>query len=690
MAHLTPRSRRVGTDHRSNARVRFLAFGFGLCFALAGGSAVAGSLPGGVGLTDPTLAYGLNAISDWSTEMPFLDIAHDMRPFVAHGSGKWEVMSNKQLRDGGYLDAHGWLKRMPRGVDSVGTIWDWGDTDQSGTAAARSRAGTYILTYKGQGTIELGLGAHVISSVTGTIVFQNSTGTTMLLNITATDPKGTGDYIRDISVVKAQYEGLLKAGEIFNPDFLSVVQDARELRFKDWMALDSQTETGAWPDRPKEADATWSGQGVPVEVMVQLANQTGADPWFTMPAWASDDYIRNFATYVRDHLSQGLTAHVEYGNENWNWSYSTNARWLVDRAQSEWAETGGASWINYAAKRATETALIWDHVFGSEAKTRLDNVLGVQTAFPGLAKEELTAPIWRKHERSKYVAPYTVFNSLAVTTYFGGAFVSDPHLRAELLAAINNPNIDAKRFLTERLTDPRVKESIPQIQQYWVALRDLADQYRLRLTAYEGGQHVQHSAFVEGLSKHDLTVLSTFLENYVRSPEMARLYHQLWSAWAKVGDGPFMQFVDVAAPSKYGSWGLLSALGDKNPRAEMLRKLNRSSKSWFGDGGGQQYQQGVIKIAGDSGEVLSGTAKQDFLVGGAGNDTLIPGTGNDGINGGGGTNTLVLPGRADEYRLKPDGVGYRLTGPGVSDFALNIQRFAFDDGTTRTLAQMLK
>ena len=650
----------------------------------------AASVPAGVGLTDPTLAYGLNEVSDWSTEMPFLDIAREMRPFVAHAGGKWDAMTNEQLRDGGYLDANGWLKHLPKGVDSVGTIWAWGETDQSGTAAARSRAGIYVLTYKGEGTIELGLGARVISSGSGSITFQNPTGTQMVLNITATDPKGTGDYIRDISVVKAKYEGLLKAGENLQPDFLSVVQDARELRFKDWMALDSQTETGTWPKRPKVGDATWSVQGVPVEVMVELANQTGSDPWFTIPVWASDDYIRNFATYVRDHLAAGLMAHVEYGNENWNWSYSTNAHWLAGRAQSEWGETGGASWINFAAKRAVETALIWDQVFGSKARVRLDNVLGVQTAYPDLAKEELTAPMWQAHEAGKYVAPYSVFNSLAVTTYFGGAFVADSHLRAELLSAIKEPGVDANQFLTERLMDPDVEQSIPQVERYWVVLKAIADQYGLKLTAYEGGQHVHHSAFVAGLSGGDLDALTTFLAGYVRSPEMAELYHQLWSAWAKVGDGPFMQFVDVAGSSKYGSWGLLSALRDTNPRAAMLNKLNRSSKSWFGDGGGTQYQQGVIKIAGDTGEVLTGTAKQDFLVGGEGDDTLVPGTGNDGINGGGGTNTLVLPGHADEYRLTPDGNGYRLTGPGVSDYVLNIERFAFDDGATKALSEMLK
>ena len=41
-----------------------------------------------------------------------------------------------------------------------------------------------------------------------------------------------------------KYEGLYQAGEIFNPDWLSVVDDARQLRFMDWMNTNSNP---AWP-----------------------------------------------------------------------------------------------------------------------------------------------------------------------------------------------------------------------------------------------------------------------------------------------------------------------------------------------------------------------------------------------------------------------------------------------------------
>ena len=158
---------------------------------------------------------------------------------------------------------------------------------------------------------------------------------------------------------------------------------------------------------------------------------------------------------------------------------------------------------------------------------------------------------------------------------------------------------------------------------------------------------------------------------------MADLYHELWTAWAAVSDGPFMQFGDVAAASKYGAWGIFSALGDHNPRADLLMELNAHSASWFGDGGGDRYQQGVILVAGDAGETLTGTNKDDFLIGGKGNDVIVAGKGHDAISGGKGQDTLVLSGTAGDYKIVAEGDGYRLTGPNVAHFLKSIENFQF-------------
>ncbi|MBC7479076.1 MAG: hypothetical protein H7317_13435 [Pseudorhodobacter sp.] len=486
-------------------------------------------------------------------------------------------MTTEQLVSGGYLDVDGWPTRIPDGLTSIGTVWDWGSS-AADPAAAASRAGIYVLTYEGQGTLQLGGDMKILSSEPGRMVVQNLTGGTMILSITATDPSHTGNYLHDISLVPQEYEALHDAGEIFNPDWLAVVQDARELRFMDWMKTNGMT-SASWEDRPQVADVSWTG-GVPIEVMVALANQTGTEPWFTMPAGADAAYIRNFATYVRDHLDPGLKVHVEYSNEMWNWAFG-QTKWLGEQAKTVWGSTDGAAWLDYAAMLATKSALIWDDVFGSAADVRVDNVMGTQTANAWIAGHLLTAPIWKSIDPSGYVDPSTVFDSLAITTYFGGGTMADATLRNALLAAIRTPGIDASAWLAAKLMDPTYSQSIPQIEAWWAANKAVADKYGMDLVAYEGGQHVLQSFAISGMSDADLATLTTFLSGFVRSQAMAELYHELWTAWVAVSDGPFMQFGDVAAASKYGAWGLFSALGDHNPRADLLMDLNVRTVPWF-------------------------------------------------------------------------------------------------------------
>ena len=624
----------------------------------------------GTGMSDPTLSFGLTSISDWSTEMPFLDITHSMRIWIGHFPNRWGGMTYKELLDGGYLDPDGWPMRIPPELGAIGTIWAWGGAQEAGSAAAQSRAGIYVLTYEGEGEIAMTLGAKILSSEPGRVVFENYTGTQMGMNIIATDPQGTGNYVRNISIVPERYEGLVPTGQIFNPDWLAVVEDARQLRFMDWMQTNG-SGLAEWTDRPKTGDMTWAaGRGVPVEVLVQLANQTGTDPWFTMPAKASDDYIRQFATYVRDHLDPSLVAYAEYSNETWNWSFP-QTRWLQEQAEKIWGEGKN---FDYLAKRATETAVIWDEVFGEEAGGRVVNVLGVQNGWNWGLKQILKGAIWAKHEPGKFVSPASVFDAVAVTTYFGHSTVPDANLRSELLAAINNPDVDATAWLAARLADPGYASSIPQIEAAWKKIKKVTRAFGLDLLAYEGGQHVLHNLRVAG---NDADTLLVFLTGFVRSSEMAELYRQLWDAWAEMSDGPFMQFTDVGGSGVSGAWGLLNALGDSNPRADFLFAQNAKVKSWFGDGGGTRYQQGVIKMAGDEGEILTGTDKDDFFVGGDGDDTFIGGKGKDAFNGGYGNDTIILDGSAADYEITQDGLAMSIRGLGRDYYLVGIENIEY-------------
>ncbi|MCE6959365.1 hypothetical protein LAZ40_09905 [Cereibacter sphaeroides] len=634
------------------------------------------------GLANPTLAFNPTGVSDWGTNMPFIDLMDTARSWIGHLPNQWGGMTAAQMQAAGYLDENGWPTRIPEGVTRVGTIWAWGDTG----IAAEDRKGVYVLEYEGEGTISIGLGPKILSSEPGRIVLENTTGRSFTMDIIKTDPNGTGNYIRNISIVAEKDLALHEAGAVFNPDYVQLIDDARVLRFMDWGATNNSTVTAG--DMPLlEADGFWQaeGRGVPVEYMVKLANETGADPWFCMPHGADENYIRAFATYVRDNLDPGLTAHVEYSNEVWNWSFQA-PHWLAAQALAEWG-VGDAP--GYHVKKAVETAVIWEEVFGAEADARLVNVLSTQTVNTWLTQQLLTAGRWKTMEPDAWIDPATVFEQLAVTTYFGGAETSNATLRAELIAKIQDPDADAAAWLAGKLMDPDHPMSIPQIAGYLRAQADLAHKFGLDLVAYEGGQHVHHSFAVSGLTDADVTALTGFMAGFVRSEAMAELYNELWKVWAEIGDGPFMQFGDVGASSKWGSFSLYNSLGDETPRAALLETLNTNSLPWWkGAEGGGHYQQGLVLEGTQDSEMLVGTARIDYLIGGGGDDILIGGAGDDGLNGGDGNDRIVLPGNRADFEVVAEGNGYRLTGPDGSRFAINIESFVFDDGTL-TLEELL-
>ena len=52
--------------------------------------------------------------------------------------------------------------------------------------------------------------------------------------------------------------------------------------------------------------------------MIELANETGAEPWFTIPHLATDATVAAMARQIRDELAPGRTIYIEHSNEIWN------------------------------------------------------------------------------------------------------------------------------------------------------------------------------------------------------------------------------------------------------------------------------------------------------------------------------------------------------------------------------------
>jgi hypothetical protein len=502
-------------------------------------------------LDDPWLGIGLSGISDWSTQHPFIDIMKTARPWLGHTADQWGVWDAARFAKEGYLDADGWLTAMPPGLDRVEALIL---TDQP--PEAQSLAGRYRVTYDGTGNLTVNGLATDIRRMADGLWFSYQPGPGLVaVSISATDP---ADPIRNITVMREDLIPAHEAGETFNPDWLRVISDMRSLRFMDMMQTTGSLQV-TWSDRPKPGDFTYGWRGVPVEVMVDLSNRVGADPWLTLPHMADDDYVTAFATYVRDHLRPGLMVYAEWSNEVWNFSFP-QAQWADDQAQARWGDQGENAWMQFAGLRAAQVADIWGNVFGPAADDRLVRVVATHTAWLGLEDQLLNAPL---AQAEGLPPPYLSFDAYAVTGYFGHDLASEemaPQLRDWI----------AQGTAVEQVTQTLRQGSVDTLlHEFWPYHARVARAHDLRLVMYEGGTHLVGQGPVV-----DDQAITDFLTSYNYSPEMADLYATVMAGWQDAGGTMFNQFVDVAAPSKWGSWGALRHLDDMNPRWATIDAFN--------------------------------------------------------------------------------------------------------------------
>lgn len=646
----------------------------------------------GAGLANPSLGMGLNGIADWSTQHPFVDVMKTARPWIGHTSAEWGAFSTQALRAGGYLDDFGWPVAVPDGAKALEAFIL---TDQP--EGATHLSGRYVLRYTGQGVIRVvGRVDNVRYDYHAREVRFNVTPGEgpVALSLLETEPD---DPLRDITVVREDQLALHELGVIFNPLWIGKIADLRVIRFMDWMFTNGAPQVG-WEDRPAPQDASYVWRGVPVEVMVALANQIGADPWVNMPHAADDGYIRGFATYMRDHLEPGLKAHVEYSNEVWNFMFPQTV-WARDQALALWGEAAGDdAWIQFAGLRAAQMADIWRAEFAGQEE-RLQIVVGTHTGWPGLEEPLLMAPLALEHGQLTE-PPVTRFDAYAVTGYFGyelggedrvGAVLgwiaaSEAIARAKAVETGADPDahVAAHRYdlaydlAAEALRQGSLGELLRDTLPYHAGV---AARRGMQLVMYEGGTHVVgHGAAVENAGLTDFFVAFNY------SPQMGVLYEELLNGWRAAGGTLFNAFVDVAAPSKWGSWGALRHLDDTTPRWEALMRENATAPAWNAARAEGVFLQGVTEVAAAGGARLEGTAKADILLGAAGDDVFVGHGGNDRIHGGGGHDLAILPGMRDEYGIGREDARVILEGPLGAVVLVDVEAVEFAGASGQAVA----
>ncbi|HEY9629303.1 MAG TPA: cellulose-binding protein [Coleofasciculaceae cyanobacterium] len=518
----------------------------------------------------PELAVGTNlrGITDWSTQVPFLDLFKSARTWIpqcVNGEpgcdGSWDTGEFAQLD----LDEQGWVKSLPQPEDApkytrVRTILLGG--------GGKYPQGQYVVLYDGEGTIEYTYDARkdeAASKPGRDIIEVNSAngGEGAHLMITATDPRKTGNYIRNIRVVPIAHEMTYET-EIFNPAFIEKTQKFSALRFMDWMNTNS-SEQREWSDRPKVEDASYAfGKGVPLEIMIALANRLGADPWFNMPHKATDDYMQKFASLAKEKLDSKLKVYVELSNEVWNWTFP-QSHYALEQGKARWGQDKGDAFAQWYGMRAAQMADIWKQVFGEAGagqSSRLIAVLSTQTGWQGLETSILDCSYWVAEGNTPC---YQHGDAYAVTGYFSGNLGS-PDAEKQVESWLKESNGGFGQALKRLDQKGDWGDSLQDTRDGFVYHKKVAESKGLKFLAYEAGQHVAGRQGVENNAQ-----LTQFFINLNRRPEMYEMYTKLLNSWKDEGGSLFMHFSDIDEPSKWGSWGALEYVDQPNsPKYDAL------------------------------------------------------------------------------------------------------------------------
>ena len=616
----------------------------------------------------PSLGVHLSGVRDYATQHPFLDRYKTARDWAINDPNGAFAVFDPSLK----LDEDGWPTEVPAGrrlITAVGVD----PTDDAITDR-------YVVLFDGEGTVEY-IGATVVEERPGRHrVEMNAVEGEGFANLFVLISRTQrGDPIRNIRVVREDQLKAFEAGEIFNPAFLARLKDFTLLRFMDWMGTNDSVVTT--PDtRRLVTDASWTNEnvwessrraGVPIEIVVELANRVGADAWINVPHGADDALVRDYAEIVRDRLDPRLKVFVEYSNEVWNFGFG-QAQETFDAAQARWSEafarrcTGspdrGTAWMQLYGTRAAEVMDIFSDVFGREAKRRLVRVAATQTAFLGLEEAVLEAPLAVCEGKP---APKASFDAYAVTGYFEGGLYADgnisfidnvPEVRrfarqgeAGLAKAFRQMD-KGDLFPTQEgfisLEDPSDDGVTTGLRGLFAYHAEVARQNGLDLVAYEGGPHL----FSSFETTRDLT---DFFSKLNRDKRMGELVTKMLDLFKDAGGTRFAYFADVEPYTEFGFWGALESVYQKRSakfdaitawsRDNTIPDRDRRDPAAFVDG--------AFFAGGSKADSRTFGPGNDRANGGKGNDVFDGGPGSDILDGGPGKDTLTGGPGPDRFRI---------------------------------------
>jgi hypothetical protein len=457
----------------------------------------------------PQIAVNVDGFADWMSSRAYIDASAMFRRWGMAGAG-WQENANLKLTADNYpvadADAVSLLRGYPAGVYKM------------------RFEGTAIVNFVGFASIVQGTLKKAVGVTTADVrVLPHQGEALVTLQVRGLDER---DPLRNFQLLTPGYAD---ATLVFTNEFIRRVRPFPRIRFMDWQQTNGNT-VKEWSERATPGMFSRCGaKGVPLEEIVMLANLTRRNVWVNIPMGASDDYVKQFATFLRDRLHDGAIVHFEYSNEVWNFGFP-HAKDNLLAAKANAALTKPDDFgrcAQQAAEKLGHFSRIFKDVFGEEKfNARVRPVVGGFIANTYWAQTQLD---WLKDKHPGVV------KEVAIAPYFGveGDIkdVDVPGATADAMFGKLNALIDG------------------QLAKWIIEHAALAKRYGVSLVSYEGGVHLTAT---NGVNEE----LKRQMQNDRR---MGQTYRHLLEVWQKNGGGLFTQFGHIGPYTKFGYWGLLES-----------------------------------------------------------------------------------------------------------------------------------
>lgn len=572
---------------------------------------------------DPLAPLGSNlgGITDFGDEFPFVNLMKSSRDWIPGRAGCFDCRDNPSC--GGVCpvtldrDGDGYVQSLQQNQEARTVIYAG-----AGLASGRLPAGTYTMLFDGSGSVNFFGASNVQNPQPGRISFDiGASNTNIGFSLTATTP---GNHLRNIRILPPggvcsndarrvcdaghpcsggatcslyASPGVAEA-QVFQPRFLANAAPYRLLRFMDWMETNSSPIVN-FADYPTPTSAFW--HRVPPQILAELGNRLGSDLWINFPHRASNDFVDQFATVLRDQFRADRRVFVEYGNENWNGIFSQNLEIpraacpgfadLAANCQLDGVPGNGIACeidpntfsVPAPANGACFQALVrrWgdrsveifdrvDSVFGANARDRVVRVVAAQAANPDLGRQVLVRTVTGG---GTTVAAKT--DAYAVAPYFGTEYCTpsagiNPDTHPAVYASLDN-------FFAD-LNSRALPTAIGFMSGNKTMLANNFAGEGIRLIAYEGGQHF---AGIGGFTFNN--TCNTVFDAANADARMGTLYGDYLSAWKQNGD-EFAHFYNVGRWGPFGRWGALEFQDQtpaSSPKFGAITTFSNANPCWW-------------------------------------------------------------------------------------------------------------